>query len=470
MQSRCSSYPRRSPPGLWSLQLLSLLLLVGSPGAHLQASEGPAAPACQETQGSLCGALELGAGDRESGDPAAILALDDALRLAVLKSPELEWLSLEKRSRELAIGQARRRPNPELSVEVENLRMDEGSDGLTDSEATLAMRFLIERGEKAQRRSALARSERALVEWDYASKRLEVLEHTATAFVEVMAAQERLALAHELTTLAAAEQVELARRVSSGASSRLDANQVEISVATSRLEEHLAERELVKARAELAATWGSHSPDFAAVDGDFWSLHLPPSWKSLEEQAGSIPDVQRWETERERRQAELSLAESEAVPDLEFQAGFRRLGDENENALVFEMSTPLMLFDRSRVAIERSRLALLQERSERAMARKHVRRDLVDAYETISARYDEARSLEEEILPLARSGFERARAAYRTGRLRYVEVVEAQRRLFEVREQQIETLVEYHKGRVALDRVLGTLGDASHSIHLPAVQ
>jgi len=452
--------------GLWA-SILLLASLVGASPVRAEAREVPDGVPCEdsETPGSQspgskssnCAVL------RNPGEAAATsgLSLNEALERAVLRSPELEWFSLERRSREVSIAQAALRPNPALSLEVENLSMDDGTDGLSDSETTLSMQFPIELGAKRDRRAALARAERALVEWDYSSKRLEVMAATARAFVEVLAAQERLELAREFTAIASSESAEVARRIAAGASSRLDANQVEISLATSRLNEHLALRGLERSRAELAASWGSRDPDFLAVRGDFWSLRNPPGWKVLEEEASEIPGVQRWETERQRRQAALSLAESEAMPDIEFQAGFRRLGEENENALVFQVSTPLMLFGRQTTSVEQSRLFLLQERNERAMARRQVRRDLIEAYEGVSASYDEGRTLEEEILPLASLGFDQARNAYRAGRLPYLEVIEAKRRLFEIRERYIEALASHHKGWMELERILGTLSAAS---------
>ena len=417
-------------------------------------------PGRQNAATEPCRGEESEACAAERRAPTGLLSLADALALAVESSPELEAFSWELRARDAAALQAGVRANPELSLELENLGSSGLSRGLAESETTLGFRIPIERGGKRAKRTAVAKLDRRLAEWDYAAKRLDVLAETSRAFSDVLAAQQRVALARQFVEMARAESDAVRRRVELGGASAVERNHAEVALATSRLEEQLAQRKLAAARSALAANWGSQGARFSEARGEFWSLEALPDPEGLERRAEAAPEMRRWESELEQRRAALALAESERLPDMELHAGVRRLAEEGENALVFEMSSPLALFDRNQGAIEQSEFAVRKLASERNAARLQLRKELAAAYEALALSHEESRALKEEVIPLAEAAYAAAREAYRVGRFRYVEVIDAQRSLFELRGRQIDALAAYHGARADLSRVLGSSSSA----------
>jgi outer membrane protein, heavy metal efflux system len=418
-------------------------------------------PAQVSAQSSRCAR----ATDSDCREPAnsKALTLPEALALAVERSPELQAASLELRLRDAATLQAGLRGNPELSLEVEDVGMmsDRMEDMFSESETTLALRLPIETGKKRAKRVAVAQVDRKLADWDYESKRMEVMGETARAFAEMLASQERVALAHEFVQISQAEQQAIRKRVESGAASAIERAHVDVAVASSRMEERLAQRKLDAARRGLAATWSSGAPEFDRVRGEFWAVKAPPSWSEVERDSGAVPELRRWESELEQRRAALAVAQAERLPNMELRAGVRRRAEDNESALVFEIGGPLMIFDRNQGAIEQSNVALDKLRSERSTAQLRVRKNLAGVYESLMASYEESRTLEDEILPLARSAFESARQGHQIGRFRYVEVLDAQRTLYELRSRQIDALAAHHTARMELSQALGTLAPAA---------
>ncbi len=130
------------------------------------------------------------------------ITMADAMALAINRNPSLKGFSAEIRARDGAALQAGLRPNPELGVELENFGGNNSLRGFKGAETTIAYSQLVERGGKRKNRRLVATLDRSLAEWDYQSKKLDVLAATAKAFFEVLIAQQQVALNDELLKLA----------------------------------------------------------------------------------------------------------------------------------------------------------------------------------------------------------------------------------------------------------------------------
>jgi multidrug efflux pump subunit AcrB len=124
------------------------------------------------------------------------LILAQALARTLQSSPELSSYSWDIRAAEARILQAKLRPNPDLSIESENIT---GSGDFKDSdealENTLQLSQLVELGGKRSARVQEAQSDRQLADWEYQIKRIEVLRETTTRFIEALAAQRKVSAA-----------------------------------------------------------------------------------------------------------------------------------------------------------------------------------------------------------------------------------------------------------------------------------
>ncbi|HND61011.1 MAG TPA: TolC family protein, partial [Opitutaceae bacterium] len=132
----------------------------------------------------------------------APLTLADALARAVAGNPLLAVQGHEERAAEARIEQARQRPAPTLDVTLENFAGTGVIQGARSLEATVQASQTLERGGKRERRVALAGRERTNAAQEAAVRRADLVAATTTAYVEVLAAQARLALAGEPLRLA----------------------------------------------------------------------------------------------------------------------------------------------------------------------------------------------------------------------------------------------------------------------------
>jgi len=410
--------------------------------------------------------LELKAGSRlgEPDSPATAgsvetvpdqLTMVSAMALALKKNPSLSGFSAEIRARDAAALQAGLLPNPELGVEVENFGGKDALEGFDGAETTIAFSQLVELGGKRGNRRMVATLDKTLAEWDYQSKKLDVLAATAKAFVEVLIAQEQVALNNELLKLAEQTTTAVSEKVDAGKVSPVEKSRAQIELAAARTEASRAVRELEAARRRLAGFWGGERANFARAVGQLDGISALPDEESLKAFLSSNPDLARWTAEIERSEAALRLAHSEAVPDLTLSAGVRNFQETDDNAFVVGVSIPIPFFNRNQGGISEARARIDKAQSEQQATKVGLATDLSDTWQGLSAAYTEAVGLRDEILPNAQATYESTELGYREGKLDFLQMLDAQRTLFTVKRQYLLSLGAYHLASTDMERLVG---------------
>ena len=392
----------------------------------------------------------------ESEEPTGAITLRDAISVALFRNPELKAFSLEIRAKEARALQEGLIPNPEIEIEAENFGGSGDFSSFDSAETTIRLSQLIELGGKRSKRKKNASLERDLAERDYESKRADVLTEVTKSFVEVLASQERLALAEELASLAERVLNTVSARVKAGKVSPIEETRAGVTFSTSRIVLDRAKRKLEASRKQLAATWGEKTPHFKKVDGRFDVIAPIPSTAQIESLISQNPDIARWITEMEQRQASVALEEARRIPDPTISLGARNFNESDDNAFVFLVSIPIPVFDWNQGARLEARRRLAKADHERQAARMRVLSDLAEAYRSLSSAYTEATALKKKVLPGAQAAFDASGKGYRQGKFDYLVLLDAQRTLFDVRGQYVEALTLYHTAVADIERLIGT--------------
>ena len=189
-------------------------------------------------------------------EPSGELTLRQALALALAGNPDLAAISWEVRAGDPRILQAGLIPNPELGIEFENFLGSEPSRGFETLETTLSISQLVEMGGKRAARIRLASSEKAVSIWEYEAKRADLVAEVAKSFVEVLSAQDRLALAEEMARLAKEVQDVVAARVTAGKISPVEETKASVAMSISGIDLERARLALEGARKETGRDVG----------------------------------------------------------------------------------------------------------------------------------------------------------------------------------------------------------------------
>lgn len=383
------------------------------------------------------------------------LTLRHALSLALLRSPDLASAGWEMRAREARLLQARALPNPSLDVEVENIAGSKAYRGTDAAEYTVRLGQVIELGGKRSARIQQARLNGTAAQWEYESRRLQVLGTVADAFVAVVGVQQRVAIA-EQAVLTAQQAVQIAEdRVSAGKAAPVESARAGLALTDARLTLARSQRQLISARTQLATAWGSSQPRFtqavAAVDEPI----APPPFDRLLSRLPHHPDLLRYQAEAESQAAQVDLERATATPDVTLGAGYRQFSADDDHAFVASASIPLPVFDRNRGAIEEAQHRLTKAKTQKLAAEVALTSELTAAYQRHSSAYDECQQLKRESLPVAEKIYRDVEAGYRAGKFGYLELLEAQRTMAAIRLQVVDATVDYHQSAAALERLSG---------------
>jgi len=383
------------------------------------------------------------------------LALRDALTLALLRNPQLAAFGYEARAAEARTLQAGLSPNPEAGIMVEDFGGTGGNRSFEGAETTLSISQLVELGGKREKRVRFAEADRQRAGWDYEAERLNVITTTAQRFIEVLAAQERVALAKQTAELTGQTHRTVEDRVKSGLVPAADGQRALVRLSTERIALSKAERQLDTARQKLAAMWAGSTPMFTTAAGALADLPPLPAAQDLVAHVNNNPQVARWTVEMAQRKAALDLAKSKAVPDVTGSVGVRRMHEADDTVYLFEIMVPLPFSDRNQGGILEARYNLAKGDSERKAAEIAVRTALTEAYNDLAAAHHEAVTLRDEAMPAAKSAFDSSQKAYESGLSSLLEVFDAQRTLIDVQREQIEAQARYRAAAATVEGLIG---------------
>jgi cobalt-zinc-cadmium efflux system outer membrane protein len=356
---------------------------------------------------------------------------------------------------EARVTQAGLLPNPEIGFEAENFGGGGDLDGFNAAESTAVISQPILLGGKRGRRRAVAEAEQTLAGRELQGLRLDVVAGTTSAFYRVLGAQQRVALAHELLGLAERFARTVQAKVDAGKVSPIEASRASIEVAQARVGLARAVRELEAVRVLLAATWGSSTATFDRAAGELPEPTDPPSLGQLRQHLIEAPEVTRLEDQIEREKRILELETSSRVPDLTVSVGPRRFEETGQSAWVARFSLPIPMFDRNQGSRRAAEFDLERTRRDAEAVRVGLEAELASALERLRAVAVEATTMSQEIVPAANAAFAATETGYRKGKLGFLNVLDAQRTLFETRSLLLDSREEYATTRTELERLVG---------------
>ncbi len=418
----------------------------------------PSLPTQQAATGTSTSAASSQAS--ASLEPAGPLTLRSALALAFQANPGLFAARREREATDGALVQAGAWPNPTLDVTLEDTRRDNRT-------TTVQLSQPIELGGKRAARVSAAERARDQAESALAAKRAELRATAITLFFEVLSAQERLRLAQDSVGLAQAATRAAANRVAAGKVSPLEETRSRVAEAGIRVELMQAEGTLRTARQQLAALWGNPAPRFTQVDGAVDGLPQPMSEQEVALRRAEAPALRQARLEVERRRALSELERAKRIPDVTVSLGAKRVpasegeggaGGSRRDQVVLGLSVPLPIFDTNRGNLAEALSREEKARDELAAAELQLGADLAQAGERLRSARATAETLQRDALPGAAEAWRAATKGFELGKFSFLEALDAQRTLFQVRAQYLLALAEAHRAAGELDRLLGTEG------------
>ena len=384
------------------------------------------------------------------------LTLRDVVHLMLQNNPELASFAKEVRVLEGVKIQAGKFRNPELAIESEDINANTRPNTRAAQFTTIRFSQLIELGGKRSARINAASIGQELADKNYESKRLELIARVANVFTKVLAGQEQLRLVKESMQLAQKVVNSATKRVEAGKAPPIEETKAKVAFSTIGIELEQTRRDLVAARKQLSLLWGNPSPQFRKVLGDLESRVVIPSFEVLEQRIHKNPIVLYSIKNVEQHEALLEIEKLRRIPDITIGAGVRRYTQADETTAIVNVSIPIPLFDLNQGNLQAANQRVGKAIDEQSATDLQLRSKLTGAYESLLAAQNEIKVLNDEVLPGARSSFDIANKGYELGRFSFLEMLDAQRTLFQNQVLYIRALANYHRLINEIERLIAS--------------
>ena len=423
-------------------------------GRKIKLAAGAAAIWLSASGGAFSQGLPPGpaVGERAPQSAAAAaaepLSLAKAIELALEGNPEVAAAKRQWEATEGQVLQGRSRPNPELAYSLEDTR----SKTRTQS---WQLNLPVELGGKRAARTKAAEKTREQAQAQLAELQATVRANVAAAYFDVLTAQERLVLARDSAALAKSATDTVAKRVAAGKVSPVEESKARVAEAGVRVELAQAASEQRNALSRLFALLGRIDAPYTVLEGKAENLPSVPSLADLQPLISSAPGVVLARIEVDRRKALTALEQSKRVPDVTVSVGMQRSNETQRNVLLFGVSVPLPIFDRNQGNLLEALKLEDKARDELQAASVRLHSEVAQGQERLSTITAEVQSLQQDVLPGAKSAYDAATIGFENGKFNFLEVLDAQRTYFTAKSQYLKALGEAHRAAADIDRLLG---------------
>ena len=387
-------------------------------------------------------------------EPNNVLNLNHALALTLIHNPELKAYSFGMRAAEAHQLQEGLTPNPELEVEVEEFGGSSDRSEFESAETTFQLSQTIELGDKSQKRKKVASLEKEIAKINYQIAKSKILNEATIAYIQVLSAQEKLKISNQLLDVSLESFESVKKRVDAGKDSPLEIDRASIALSNIKIDNQQAYLDLENAKMLLASFWAKDILEFEQVAGGFYTLEPIEPYEYYSKLLINNPEFKLWEIEVKKSQAELDLEKSKSIVDMTIGAGIQSFNETDNNAFVFSMSIPLPISDRNQGARQKAIYNLAQKKMEQKAVRLNTNNLLSTTYTTYRNTFTTVTSNKKDILPAAANLYESAKTAYREGKIDYLNLLDAQRTLFEAQYNYINNLTLYHITKTNINKLI----------------
>jgi outer membrane protein TolC len=310
------------------------------------------------------------------------------------------------------------------------------------------------RGENAQAEANAAGN-------DVDDTRLQLIEAAKMAFYDYYLVQRATAVNEESLRLLGEFRKNAETRYKAGQAEQQDVLQADVEIGKQRERGLLLERLRQVAVARLNTLM--HLPPDQP-------LPAPPKEVTVEERLpepqelrtvalGRRPDLLAVRDHIAAEEASLGLAHREYYPDFEAMAAYDTImGNGPTRDLAPQLAVRINLpvrYARRAGAVGEAEARIAQRQAELAKMTDQVNYDVQQAYAQVIESLKVVRLYEKEVLPAARSNVKAAQAAYTTGKIPFLSLIEAQRNVVSLQDRHYEAIADYHRRLATLERASG---------------
>lgn len=391
--------------------------------------------------------------------------LPQVVAYALQHNGELNAFREEKGLRDAGKTRAGLLPNPVLDLETRTGALTGSSDELS---LTLGISQEFSLAGKRDKRLKLAEQELEMYRWQLADRERLLRAEAKSAFYAAIHAIKLTELADRAIKLNQQLLDVTRERLAAGDIAELEMNLVKVELARSEGARIAALKADYQSRARLRTFMGLPVGASPAISGSLEAE--PPMTRSLAELQqlanANRPDRKALESEKNRGEADVMLAQAEAVPNLtagffyahERSADATGAGEEKvrDNLIGIRLSLPIPLFDKNQAGVQEARARRSSSESRLSAAGRNIEQEVETAYSSYLNSEKILALYKSNIIPQLEENLQLTQEAYRIGEAGIMAVIQEQKKFLEVSEGYLTALHDRQTALVQLEAAVAT--------------
>lgn len=373
------------------------------------------------------------------------LSFEEAVGRALYLSPKLRIAISEIDEKIGGQIQSSLLPNPVAAYSVENVFGNKDWQGWESAESRYEIAQLVELGGKRGYRYQTAKFQYFAAQAGFQAQKLSLLNRLFKLFTFVVAAQENFKITLNQKQIAEEVYRTVTAKVDAGKVSLIQQNKAEIALSTSQINLAKARADFFKSKERLSVLWGSACPDFDTVSFPFYEIDVPTSFEECLADVKNNPELLKSQMEHIAAHQNLKFEKSQAIPDVTLTLGYKTLQDTGNKGLILGASIPIPLFNQNQGNVQKARAQTFRAHEQYIEIELALENKLSIAHRELMRAYQEAELIRTTVLKSAVQSFELAKLGYEEGKFEYLDMLDSQKTLFEVRERYIQALLNYHQ-------------------------
>lgn len=369
--------------------------------------------------------------------------------MAASDNPDIASLRKESGVFDAATLRAGLLANPTLELEGETGALTGSS---SDNKLSLGISQEFQLGDKRNRRRLVAERDAAAYRWQVLDRERVLKEQVQGAYYDALLARERLALAHQSIDLNKQLLQVAEDRLAAGDIPELEMYLVKVELARSEGARIDVERAFLDAGARLFALLALPPGESPVLSGNLDAdTAQPGDLAGLKRLAlKNRPDLKAADAAANKGEAEVALAQAEAIPNLTAGVALAREassmeiggveGKETAYTVGIKFSVPIPVFDRNRAGVQEARAKLSSAELRAKAAAYGVEREVESARASLANAEKVVSLYKSSILRQLEENLKLTQEAYRLGEVGLLAVIEEQKKFFEVSDSYLTAL------------------------------
>jgi len=393
-----------------------------------------------------------------SAPAADAISVTDAVSVALADNPDLQGT---RQQREIALGELKRARywnqfNPTVGGGADQRRFSQGGTG---TQVAGSVSLEVEVANQRGKRIETAEKNLARVEAEIRNVERVLVADVKEAFFGALYLDRRLALLRRVQELNRRLRDASAKRYTAGEVAKLEANLGEIRYSQSRRDVLGAERDHRNVVRGLERLLGRDPVGTLVLDGDLRTRPVRVDVDSaLESALAARPDLEARNAEIERVEAETALTRRLIVPNVTVGGVYdeeTEIPGLTDRIVGGRISIPLPIFDRKQAELTALAGQGSQARYDRNAVALTVRTEVRDALRSYEASSEAVRVYETDAVERIAENFGYIETAFQEGKIGLLDLVVVQNDLVGTELSYLESLWEYWRARIALERAIG---------------